>query len=94
MVSVAKQLVPESVINRTGADVFSIEPVAYYFTACLKSSDSEAIENAVEMMTFVESKVETKNSMAHMAYRISKAAFETQGRQSQPLSEKEHIVKF
>jgi len=83
MVSVAKQLVPESVVNRTTADVFCIEPVASYFTTCLKSSDSESIENAVDLMTFVESKVETRNSMAHMAYRISKAAFETQGRESQ-----------
>ena len=95
MLSVAKQLVPTEVIDRKEADVFCIEPVAYYFTACLRSSVIEQIEMAIDLMTFVEAKCNTRSSIAHKAYSVSKAAFETQSREAQVQDEDDdHTSKF
>lgn len=43
MVVVAEQLLPESVLQKRDADVYCIEPVAFYFNVCLRTSDCRLI---------------------------------------------------
>lgn len=43
MVVIAEQLVPEAVLERRHADVYCIEPVAFYFNVCLRTSDCRLI---------------------------------------------------
>ena len=79
MVNTAKKLASNEILARNDKHAeLCIEPVSQYFFYCLKRGKIEQIREAITLMDSVESRVTSqllKQSMPHLTYRVSKAAF-------------------
>ena len=62
----------------------SLAPTVSYFTYCLRTSDHDSILEAISFIDFIEAQLSAnqgtrilRESLAHLTYRVSKAAYST-----------------